>query len=253
MTPEEATVPVDMTGKTALVTGAASGIGRASALAFAAAGAAVAILDVDADGLADTAESITKQGVEVETLVADVTDADAVAAALVRTVDRFGRVDAAHNNAGVTGVYLPIDEYPPEEFLRVLHVDLVGVFHCLRAEIAQMRKQRSGAIVNTSSMLGDAAMTDNSAYVAAKHGVNGLTRAAALELGRCGVRVNALAPGVTRTAMTSAVSDDLLRAVPLARMAEPDEIARAAVWLCSSDASYITGSVVVADGGWLAG
>jgi NAD(P)-dependent dehydrogenase (short-subunit alcohol dehydrogenase family) len=134
-----------------------------------------------------------------------------------------------------------------------LRVDLIGVWHCMRAEIAQMRRQESGAIVNTSSMLGDAAMADNAAYIAAKHGVNGLTRAAALELGQLGIRVNAVAPGVTRTAMTSAVSGDLLRSVPLHRIAEPDEVAAAAVWLCSSAASYITGTVLAVDGGWLAG
>ncbi len=137
--------------------------------------------------------------------------------------------------------------------MRVLQVDLVGVWRCMRAEIRYMRTQRSGAIVNTSSMLGGAAMPDTSAYIAAKHGVHGLTRAAALELGGTGIRVNAIAPGVTRTRMTSGVSDELLRRVPLARIAEPEEIAAAAVWLCSPAASYITGSVLVADGGWLAG
>src|SRR6185437_7055167 len=126
-------------------------------------------------------------------------------------------------------------------------------WRCMRAEIRQMRSQGSGAIVNTSSMLGAAAMPDNGAYIAAKHGVHGLTRAAALELGGTGIRVNAVAPGVTRTGMTSGVSDELLRRVPLARIAEPEEIAAAVVWLCSPGASYITGSVLVADGGWLAG
>ena len=165
----------------------------------------------------------------------------------------FGRLDAAHNNAGVPGPYVPLDEYEEEDFMRVLQVDLVGVWRCMRAEIRYMRSQRSGAIVNTSSMLGGAAMPDNGAYVAAKHGVHGLTRAAALELGGTGIRVNAIAPGVTRTGMTSGVSDELLRRVPLARIAEPEEIAAAVVWLCSPGASYITGSVLVADGGWLAG
>ena len=117
------------------------------------------------------------------TLTADVTDLDAMAGAVERTVERFGRLDAAHNNAGVAGPYLPLDEYPADEFLRVLQVDLIGVWHCMRAEIAQMRRQRSGAIVNTSSMLGAAAMPNNGPYVAAKHAVNGLTRTAALELG----------------------------------------------------------------------
>ena len=137
--------------------------------------------------------------------------------------------------------------------MHVLQVNLAGVCRCMRAEIRYMRTQRSGAIVNTSSMLGSAAMPDNSAYIAAKHAVHGLTRAAALELGGTGIRVNAIAPGVTRTGMTSAVSDDLLRTVPLGRIAEPEEIAAAAVWLCSPEASYVTGSVLVADGGWLAG
>jgi len=243
----------DLTGRVALVTGAASGIGRASALAFAEAGTRVALLDVDERGLAATAEKVRAAGGEALALPADVTDLDAVTGAVAATVDTFGSLDAAHNNAGVAGPYLPLDEYPPAEFYRVLQVDLIGVWHCLRAEIAVMRRQGSGAIVNTSSMLGAAAMPDNGAYVAAKHGVNGLTRAAAVELAGTGTRVNALAPGVTRSGMTSGVSDELLRAVPLGRMAEPEEIAAAAVWLCSPGASYVTGAVLAADGGWLAG
>ena len=243
----------DLSGRVALVTGAASGIGRASAVAFAVAGASVALIDIDADGLGRTADAVHAAGGDAEVIAADVTDIDAMAEAVAKTVARFGRLDAAHNNAGVAGPYLPLDEYPADEFLRVLQVDLVGVWHCMRAEIAQMRRQGSGVIVNTSSMLGAAAMPDNGPYVAAKHAVNGLTRTAALELAGAGIRVNALAPGVTRTGMTSGVSDDLLRAVPMNRIAEPDEIAAAAVWLCSPQASYVTGTVLVADGGWLAG
>jgi len=236
-----------------MVTGAASGIGRASALAFAAAGARVAVLDVDGEGVAGTAEKVRAAGGEAISFGVDVTDVAAVQDAVDATVAVFGSLDAAHNNAGVAGPYLPLDEYPPEEFYRVLQVDLIGVWHCLRAQIAVMRRQGAGAIVNTSSMLGDAAMPDNGAYVAAKHGVNGLTRAAAVELAGAGIRVNAVAPGVTRTGMTSDVSDDLLRRVPIGRIAEPEEIANAVVWLCSPAASYVTGTVLVADGGWLAG
>ena len=243
----------DLSGRAALITGAASGIGRASALAFAAAGASVALVDIDAAGLAETAATARVLRASVEVIQADVTDLAAVTAAVARTVEVFGRLDAAHNNAGVPGQYVPLDEYSEEEFLRVLQVDLVGVWRCMRAEIRPMRAQRAGAIVNTSSMLGAAAMPDNGAYVAAKHGVHGLTRAAALELGGTGIRVNAIAPGVTRTGMTSEVSDELLRSVPLRRIAEPEEIAAAVVWLCSPEASYITGSVLAADGGWLAG
>jgi NAD(P)-dependent dehydrogenase (short-subunit alcohol dehydrogenase family) len=243
----------DLFGRAALITGAASGIGRASALAFASAGACVALVDIDADGLAEAASAARAAGGRAEVLVADVTDLRAVTDAVDGAVHMFGRLDAAHNNAGVPGPYVPLDEYSEEDFLQVLQVDLAGVWRCMRAEIRHMRAQGSGAIVNTSSMLGAAAMPDNSAYVAAKHGMPGLTRAAALELGGTGIRVNAIAPGVTRTGMTSTVSDDLLRAVPLERIAEPEEIAAAAVWLCSPEASYITGSVLVADGGWLAG
>ncbi|MGY1636978.1 SDR family NAD(P)-dependent oxidoreductase [Geodermatophilus sp. SYSU D00742] len=243
----------DLAGNVALVTGAASGIGRASAVLFARSGAAVALVDVDEDGLAVTAALVRSSGAQAQAIVADVADLSDVSRAVSDTVDRFGRLDAAHNNAGVAGPFLPLDRYPPEEFLRVLQVDLIGVWHCMRAEIAQMRRQGSGAIVNTSSMLGDAAMPDNGAYIAAKHGVNGLTRAAAVELAGTGIRVNAVAPGVTRTGMTSEVSAELLQRVPLSRIAEPEEIAAVAVWLCSPQASYVTGSVVVADGGWLAG
>jgi NAD(P)-dependent dehydrogenase (short-subunit alcohol dehydrogenase family) len=243
----------DLSGRAALITGAAAGIGRASALAFASAGASVALMDIDADGLEETAAAAQALGPRAKVLLADVTDLQAVTEAVGRAVKDFGRLDAALNNAGVPGPYVPLDEYEEEDFMRILQVDLAGVWRCMRAEIRYMRAQRSGAIVNTSSMLGSAAMPDNGAYVAAKHGVHGLTRAAALELGGAGIRVNAIAPGVTRTGMTSAVSDELLRTVPLGRIAEPEEIAAAAVWLCSPEASYITGSVLVADGGWLAG
>jgi NAD(P)-dependent dehydrogenase (short-subunit alcohol dehydrogenase family) len=246
-------MPADLSGRAALITGAASGIGRASAIAFAAAGASVALVDIDADGLAATAASVKAAGQHAEVFVADVTDLRAVTTAVEDAAGVFGRLDAAHNNAGVPGPYVPLDEYEEEDFLRVLQVDLVGVWRCMRAEIRHMRSQPSGAIVNTSSMLGEAAMPDNGAYIAAKHGVHGLTRAAALELGGTGIRVNAIAPGVTRTGMTSAASDELLSRVPLGRIAKPEEIAAAAVWLCSPQASYITGSVLVADGGWLAG
>jgi len=239
-------VAADLSGRTALITGAASGIGRASALAFASAGASVALVDIDAEGLANTAAATQAAGGRAETLVADVRDLQAVTFAIERAVQAFGRLDAAHNNAGVPGPYVPLDEYAEQDFMEILQVDLAGVWRCMRAEIRHMRTQGSGAIVNTSSMLGSAAMPDNGAYVAAKHGVHGMTRAAALELGGTGIRV-------TRTAMTSGVSDELLRAVPLGRIAEPEEIAAAAVWLCSPEASYITGSVLVADGGWLAG
>src|SRR5262249_17476810 len=164
----------DLSGRTVLITGAASGIGRASALAFAAAGASVTLVDIDGDGLAGTAAAARKLGPPAEGIRADVTDLGGVTAAVARTVAVFGRLDAAHNNAGVPGPYVPLDEYSEEDFLHVLQVDLVGVWRCMRAEIRQMRAQRAGAIVNTSSMLGAAAMPDNGPYVPANHRVHPL-------------------------------------------------------------------------------
>lgn len=240
----------DLAGLAVLVTGAASGIGRAGALAFAAAGARVAAADVDADGLAAVAEAGARAGGVVVPVVADVRDPAQVEAMVARAVDEFGGLDVAHNNAGVAGPYRPLWEYAEDEFAAVLAVDLVGVWRCLKFEARHMITHGGGCIVNTSSMLGSVAMADNAAYTAAKHGVHGLTRAAALELAPHGVRVNAVAPGVTRTGMTSGVSDDLLADVPLHRIAEPEEIAEAVLWLAG--ARYATGTVLTVDGGYTA-
>ena len=237
----------DLTGMGVLVTGAASGIGRASAIAFAAAGARVAAADVDGPGLATLAGAA---GGRIVPISVDVRDPDQVEAMVATAVDALGRLDVAHNNAGVPGPYRPLWEYTEDEFAAVLAVDLVGVWRCLKFEARHMTAQRSGSIVNTSSMLGLAGMADNAAYTAAKHGVHGLTRSAALELAPYGVRVNAVAPGVTRTGMTSGVSDELLADVPLRRIAEPEEIADAVLWLAGG--TYTTGTVLTVDGGYTA-
>lgn len=247
----------------ALVTGAASGIGRATALAFAASGWQVAAVDVDAAGLTATARAAASAAAQecgagrpqhgrVVAMPADVTRPGEVEHVVELAAETFGRLDAAHNNAGVPGPYKPLVDYTEADFARVLSVDLLGVWRCLKHEARYMKTQGWGGIVNTSSMLGSVGMPTNGAYTAAKHGVEGLTRVAALELAPYGVRVNAVAPGVTRTGMTSAVSDDLLADVPLRRIAEPAEIASAVLWLCSDAASYVTGSVLVVDGGYLA-
>jgi NAD(P)-dependent dehydrogenase (short-subunit alcohol dehydrogenase family) len=237
-------VASDLGGLAVLVTGAASGIGKASALAFAAAGARVAAADVDADGLCAL-------GPDVLPVSVDVRDPSSVEAMVTAVVDRFGRLDVAHNNAGVAGPYQPLWEYTEAEVAAVLDVDLVGVWRCLKYQARAMLAQREpAAIIVTSSMLGKVGMASNAIYTAAKHALHGLSRAAALELAPHGVRVNAVAPGVTRTGMTSQVSDELLADVPLRRIAEPEEIAQAVLWLAT--ASYATGSVLTVDGGYTA-
>jgi A-factor type gamma-butyrolactone 1'-reductase (1S-forming) len=236
----------NLSGAAVLVTGAASGIGRASALAFAAADAWVAAVDVDADGLATLPEESDGR---IQPIVADVREPDQVENAVANTVAAFGRLDIAHNNAGVTGPFRPLWEYSEEEFAAVLAVDLFGVWRCLKFEARQMIGQDGGGcIVNTSSMLATVGMADTAACTAAKHGVHGLTRAAALELAPYGVRVNAVAPGITRT--PGRASPDLLADVPLGRVAEPEEIADAVLWL--AEASYTTGTVLSVDGGYTA-
>jgi NAD(P)-dependent dehydrogenase (short-subunit alcohol dehydrogenase family) len=237
----------DLSQLAVLVTGAASGIGRASAVAFAAAGAGVAAADVDVPALRALADDAGGRIVAVE---ADVRDPDQVEAMVATTVDALGGLDVAHNNAGVPGPYRPLWQYAEDEFSAVLAVDLVGVWRCLKFEAQYMIAHGGGCIVNTSSMLGMVGMADNAAYTTAKHGVHGLTRSAALELAPFGVRVNAVAPGVTRTGMTSDVSDDLLSDVPLRRIAQPEEIADAVVWLARS--TYSTGAVLTIDGGYTA-
>ncbi|GAA4714345.1 SDR family oxidoreductase [Pseudonocardia yuanmonensis] len=237
-----------------LVTGAASGIGRASALAFAAAGARVAACDIDAPGLA----ALVDDDERIVTIVADVRDPLQVETMVARAVDELGRLDVAHNNAGIAGPVRPLWEYTEEDMASVLAVDLLGVWRCLKFEARHMIAQgRGGAVVNTSSMLAEVGMARNSAYTAAKHGVHGLTRCAALELAPHHIRVNAVAPGVTRTAMiglagpeATPVSDGLLADVPLGRLAEPEEIADAVLWLAR--ARYPTGAVLTLDGGYTA-
>jgi NAD(P)-dependent dehydrogenase (short-subunit alcohol dehydrogenase family) len=237
----------NLSGAAVLVTGAASGIGRASALAFAAAGARVAAIDVDAGGLATLAEQSDGR---IQPMVADVRDPDQVENAVANTVAAFGRLDVAHNNAGVAGPSGRLWEYAEEEFAAVLAVDLLGVWRCLKFEARQMIGQNGGGhIVNTSSTFATVGTATDAARTAAKHGVHGLTRAAALELAPFGVRVNAVAPGITRTGMAD---DSAIRAadVPLGRIAEPEEIADAVLWLAVT--SYATGAVLSVDGGYTA-
>ncbi len=243
-------------GKVTIVTGAASGIGRAAALLFHAAGAILTLVDRVEAGLRETADSI---GGDALLCAADIADSAAVKAAVAATLERHGRLDCAFNNAGVDSFQWAVAELPDEEWRRVIEIDLTGVFFCMKHEIVAMRANGGGAIVNTSSGLGLVAVANQSAYVAAKHGVLGLTKAAALEYVAVGIRVNALCPGIIRTPMAQrgiagnpAVEEALAKIQPIGRLGEPEEVANAALFLLSDAASFITGESLAGDGGYLA-
>ncbi|MEU7140921.1 SDR family oxidoreductase [Nocardia sp. NPDC046473] len=236
-----------------LVTGAGSGIGRAAALAFADSGAAVAVLDIDERAAAETTELIVRNGGEALTGVVDIADEDSVQAAVEHTVAAYGGLDFAVNNAGMASHHRQLDRMALDEFERVVHVNLAGTFLCMKYELPQLRS--GGAIVNIASNGGLYSIPNAPAYVAAKHGIVGLTKAAAVDYARNNIRVNAVCPGPTRTPGFEAVAagTDMLERqaaiTPLGRLATPDEAAAAAVWLCSDAASYITGIALSVDGG----
>ena len=248
-----------LVGKVALVTGASSGIGRASALAFAREGAKVVVSDVNVDGGQETVRLIKGNGGEAIFVKADVSQAAEVEALVRQTVTAYGRLDYAHNNAGVEGAFTTTVAYPDESWERVLAVNLKGVWLCMKHEITQMLKQGGGAIVNTASGAGLVGVPNLSAYVASKHGVVGLTKTAALEYAKAGIRVNAVCPGVIDTPMVARltreqphVAEALVAGEPMGRVGKPEEIAEAAVWLCSDAASFVTGHAMAVDGGYLA-
>lgn len=241
-------------GKVALVTGAARGIGRASALAFGRRGANVVVCDVLDDDAAQTVELLTGLGVEAVYARTDVASSAEIKAAVGVAVSRFGRLDYAHNNAGTSSPGLTAD-VSEEDWDRVIAVNLSGVFHCLRHELPAILAT-GGAIVNTASIWGLVASAGQSVYTASKHGVVGLTKAAAAEYGGQGVRINAVAPGPIETAMTAAVPLEIITPIieraALRRYGQPEEIGEAVAWLCSPAASYVNGAVLPVDGGWLA-
>src|SRR5215467_7476746 len=245
-------------GKVALVTGGASGIGRATALTFAREGAKLVIADMNADGGQQTVHMITENGGEATFVQVDVTRASAVEALISKTVETYGRLDCAHNNAGVTQrAYPPTAEFPEEDWHRVLAINLTGVWLCMKYELQQMLSQGGGAIVNTASVAGLIGSRGLAAYVASKHGVVGLTKTAALEYAQQGIRVNCVCPGVIQTPMTERVLRDPARqaqitARPMGRVGTPEEIAEAVVWLCSDAASFVTGHTMTVDGGYVA-
>ena len=244
-------------GKVAFVTGAGSGIGRATALAFARAGANVVVADIGEQGNQETARLIEQQGGRALAIRCDVTRAEGVKAALERTVAAFGRLDFAFNNAGIEPRKpAPIADYDEEEWNRIIDIDLRGVFLCMKHEIPLMLKQGGGAIVNTSSGAGIIGIKGSPAYTAAKHGVIGLARAAALDYAAQNIRVNAVCPGYIDTPMMGRFTGGtpkgrakVISEEPIGRMGQPEEIANAVLWLCSDAASFVVGHAMVVDGG----
>lgn len=246
----------DFTDKVALVTGAATGMGLATARAFAEAGAAVVLADVREDLVTAEAQKLVSAGRKAIAVRCDVSDDAQVEAMLERTVAEFGRLDAAFNNAGVMARIVPTAESTREEWDRVIGINLRGVWSCMKYELRQMERQGGGAIVNNASV---GALTGNpgiGSYIASKHGVIGLTRTAALEYIKHGIRVNAVNPGLIDTQVARDVVSgneqaytDIAKSVPIGRAGRPEEIASAVLWLSSSGASYVVGQAVTVDGG----
>ncbi len=249
-----------LAGKNILVTGGASGIGRAASLRLGVEGARVCVADIASEGVRAVADEIESAGGQAEPLTLDVTDGGAVAAAIANFASRNGRLDGAFNNAGIEGPALRTLEYPDDAWDRVLDVNLKGVWWCMKAELSQMMSQGGGgSIVNTASVAGIRGFPGASAYVASKHGVVGLTRSAAVEYARHGIRVNAICPGFIKTPMADRVGeagrvnpDAMGGLAPIGRMGEAREIGDAASWLLSDEAGFTTGVALEVDGGYAA-
>jgi len=248
-------VTYDFSGKVAIVTGAAMGIGRASALGFARAGAAVVIADVDEAGGRETVALAEADGGRAIFVPTDVSSEESVAAMVATTIAEFGRLDYAHNNAGVAGDQHDVADLPTAEWDRVQGVMLRGVYLCMKHEIPHMLAE-GGSVVNTASGAGLVAYPGQAPYVSSKHGVIGLTKTAALEYGRQGVRVNAVCPGTVLTPMVEKViarglEPALIALHPIGRIGTADEVANAVLWLCSDDASFVIGHSLSVDGGYV--
>jgi NAD(P)-dependent dehydrogenase (short-subunit alcohol dehydrogenase family) len=248
--------PLDFSGKVAVVTGAASGMGLATARAFAQSGAAVVLADFKEEEVKAETEKLVAAGHKALAVRCDVSDDVEVAAMADRTVDEFGRLDAAFNNAGVMARIAPTRESTREDWDRVIGINLRGVWSCMREELRQMERQGSGAIVNNASV---GALTGNpgiASYIASKHGVVGLTRTAALEYAKRGIRVNAVNPGLIDTQVARDVVNgdeqayaEIAKHVPIGRAGRPEEIASVVLWLCSPGASYVVRHALTVDGG----
>jgi len=252
-------ITYNFNGQVDLVTGAASGMGLATARAFAQAGAAVTLADISKDALQQAVDQIKSIGGNVIAVLCDVADEAQVAVMVERTVTEFGRLDAALNNAGIQVQSSEVADQSAEDYDRVNAINLRGVWACMKHELQQMRRQGSGAIVNCSSIGGLVGRAELAAYHGSKHGVIGLTRSAALEYAARGIRVNAVCPGTIDTPMVSSMlekgmlaMDDLLRDLPMKRLGKGEEIAHAVLWLCSSGSTFVTGQALAVDGGFTA-
>jgi NAD(P)-dependent dehydrogenase (short-subunit alcohol dehydrogenase family) len=245
--------------KVALVTGAASGLGLATAKAFAESGASVTLADWNESAAHAAADELTTQGHKAMAIRCDVADDGQVEAMVARTVKAFGRLDAAYNNAGVQNVLAETADTTREDYDRVMGINLRGEWSCMKFELQQMRKQGSGAIVNCSSLGGLVGGAERGIYHAAKHGVLGFTKSAALEYAARGIRINAICPGLIQTPMSDQMVADgqgealkaMEKSIPMGRVGRPEEIANAVLWLCSEAASYVTGQSISVDGGFV--
>lgn len=248
-------------GRTIILTGAAGGIGRASAVVLAEAGAQLVLTDISEDGGQETLNDVHLANGTGIFVKADLSSEDDIKKLLSSAIDNYGQLHGAFNNAGVEQANKAIDELSLDEWQRAINIDLTSVFLCVKYEALAMLKSGGGVIVNTASSLGQVAVPNAAEYVAAKHGVMGLTRAAAADFGSRGVRVNAILPGVIRTPMIKRLSEDptaadmferIVARHPIGRLGEPHEIGKALKWLLSDDASFVNGAAVPVDGGYLA-
>ena len=244
-------------GKVALVTGAASGMGFAAAKSFAESGAAVVLADVNKEKVDKAAKDLTEKGYKAIAVICDVSDETQVKAMVDKAVETFGRLDAAYNNAGVNSPMTDTADLDPEEYDRIMNIDLRSVWLCMKYELKQMRTQGSGAIVNWSSLGGLVGNPGRAAYHAAKHGILGMTKSAAIEYAPKGIRINAVCPGIIETPMVEMMVEtgDLSKEAgaalaPIGRLGSAEEVADVVLWLCSSASTFVIGQSISVDGGY---